>query len=123
MGYCTDYYLTARKVLTEERFHKLVEELKTRNIVGYALDEGWYRAKDQQAEFTCCDMVKWYDHAEDMIMVSEKFPEMTFELEGHGEEFGDFWREYYHDGECEECRGDLVFEQPRKVQWTELIRF
>ena len=58
-----------------------------------------------------------------MVAVAEKFPKMYFELEGVGEEFGDFWKEYYHDMDIETCRGEIVYEQPKKVQWTELVRF
>ena len=36
---------------------------------------------------------KWYDHDEDMIKLSLRFPDYTFILEGEGEENGDLWRQ------------------------------
>ena len=44
------------------------------------------------------DKVKWYEHEQDMIEVSKKFPEIEFILEGDGEEGGDLWRKYFRGG-------------------------
>lgn len=66
-------------------------------------------------EDICLDMLfeeemKWYDATHDMIQLSEKFPDVIFTLEGHGEEFGDVWREYYKNGACQHCKGTITFE-------------
>ena len=121
--YHTEYYLTVRKVKNSQQFDELSEELKKYDLLYYAFDSGTYTEKNGEAFFCPFEGVTWFNHAADMIMISEKFPKMYFELEGIGEEYGDFWKEYYHDGECEVCRGEVVFEQPKKVQWTELIPF
>lgn len=123
MGYYTKYTLTVRKIKNEEWFKKLQEELRSRELIGYAFDEGHYSEKNKEAIFYMYDECKWYNHAEDMVMIAEKFPKMYFQLEGFGEEFQDFWHEYYHDMDVEVCHGEIVFEQPKKVQWTELIPF
>ena len=121
MGYYTDHTLTVRKVKNEEEFNKLNEYLKEKEIINYAIQEGDYDPNHQEAIFYPYDSVKWYDHSEAMVGVAEKFPKMYFELEGAGEEFGDFWKEYYHDMDIEYCRGEIVYEQPKKVAWQDLL--
>ena len=123
MGYYTDYTLTARKIKNRNQFEELNNFLKDKEIINYALMDGSYKDNNHEAVFNCYDSVKWYNHSEDMVMIAEKFPNIYFMLEGAGEEFGDWWREYYHDMDIEQCRGDIVYEQPKKVQWTELIPF
>ena len=123
MGYCTDYSLNVRKIQNKLQFNELVEYLKEKDLIGYAFDKGDYDDKHHEASFWPFDTVKWCKHAEDMVDIAEHFPNMYFELEGAGESFGDFWREYYHDMDIEYCRGEIIYEQPKKIQWTELIPF
>ena len=123
MGYYTEHTLTVRKVRDKSQFEDLCDALKSKELIGYAFDEGSYNDKRHEAYFSCYDCVKWYDHPKDMVMIAEKFPNMYFELEGAGEEFGDFWREYYHDMDVESCRGDIIYEEPKKIQWKDLIPF
>jgi len=123
MGYYTNYNMTVRKVRDKAQFEDLYVELKHRDLIGYAFEEGSYNDKRHEAFFGSYDSAKWYRHAEDMVMIAEKFPNMYFELEGAGEEFGDFWREYYHDMDVETCRGDIIYEEPKKIQWKDLIPF
>ena len=121
--YCTQYALTARCLENKSQYKELVEELEKRDLVRYAFDDGIYsdRHNYKEAKFYPYEAVGWGDHAKDMVMLSEKFSNVYFELSGDGEDFGDFWKEYYHDGECEFCRGEIVYEQPRKVQWDKLL--
>ena len=123
MGYYTEHSLEVRNVKSEERFNELSNALIEKELLGYALYEGTYFADKMTAYFGAYDAVKWYDHAKDMVGIAERFPEMYFELSGEGEEFGDFWKEYYHDMDVEECRGEVVYEQPKRVQWKELMPF
>lgn len=46
------------------------------------------------------DSLKWYEHEDDMCKLSTMFPDLYFTLEGDGEEFDDFWRKLFHDGQC-----------------------
>lgn len=46
------------------------------------------------------DQVKWYDHGSDLIEHSKKYPNLVFQLYGEGEESGDIWCDYYHNGKC-----------------------
>ena len=123
MGYYTEHTLTARCIKNKDQFEQLCQELKRRDLIGYASETGLYAEKSREAIFYPYDSAKWYDHSVDMLHIAEKFPNMYFELEGSGEDFGDFWREYYHDMDIECCRGDVIFEQPKKIQWNQLIKF
>ena len=58
------------------------------------------------------DSWKWYDHDEDMVKLSLRFPNYTFILEGEGEENGDLWRTIYHDGKLERLNVKIVYEKP-----------
>lgn len=40
---------------------------------------------------------KWYEYRKDMLKLSRLFPNVTFILEGKGEEDGDLWKEYFKD--------------------------
>lgn len=55
---------------------------------------------------------KWYDHDEDMIELSKRFPDYTFILEGEGEENGDLWRNVYHDGQMESLYVKIIYKKP-----------
>jgi hypothetical protein len=121
MGYYTKYILNVRKVRDERQFNELVQAMKDKDLIGYAFDDGDYIEKIHEAQFGCYDSVKWYNHPKDMMMLAEKFTNMYYMLEVAGEEYGDFWREYYHDMDIESCRGEIVYEQPKKVQWMDLI--
>lgn len=123
MGYHTEHNLTVRNVRSEKEFEKLSNLLKEMELIGYAFSEGEYIPNNYEAYFPCYEDCKWYEHSEQMVGIAEEFPTMYFELEGIGENFGDFWKEYYHDMDIEVCRGEIVYEQPKKVQWTELIPF
>lgn len=56
------------------------------------------------------DMVKWYEHDEDMRELSKRFPETVFCLHGEGEESGDLWRTYYKNGKAQECNAKIVYD-------------
>ena len=121
MSYWTDYTLTVRKVKNEKAFESLKAVLRKYDIINYALDEGEFEQEHNEAVFYPFEETTWYRHSEDMVMISERFPKMYFELSGIGEAAGDYWKEYYHDGDIEMCRGEVVYEQPKKVQWQDLI--
>lgn len=37
------------------------------------------------------DSYRWYEHQEEMLVLSQQFPSVLFVLKGEGEENGDFW--------------------------------
>lgn len=53
-----------------------------------------------ESDFDGTDDVKWYDCDDDMILLSERFPNITFRIEGHGENFGDIWVKWFRDASC-----------------------
>ena len=108
MGYYTWYNLTIHNQ-TEER-KKTISEWARENIGFFS----WIKPKDGEPEGTIEEDLhyeshKWYNHTNDMLMLSERFPDVFFELEGDGEESDDFWREYYYDGTSEFAMGEIVF--------------
>ena len=58
--------------------------------------------------------MKWYDHDDDLIALSKKFPDVTFVLYGEGEERDDNWITYYKNGDYEYCNGRIVYDRPTK---------
>ena len=47
------------------------------------------------------DEIKWYDHQENMVEYSKKYPKVVFKLSGEGEERDDIWVEYYQNGKIQ----------------------
>ena len=107
MGYYTYYTLDVCKYennqigLEPDRpvLDEVVKALKESGVVGYAFYE----------DLSPRDAVKWYEHDEDMLNVSEKFPELIFCLGGEGEESADMWQKFYHNGCMQECQAEVVF--------------
>lgn len=105
MGYFTAYNLCVYEyenamgdLVTDDRLNLVVEELKKLGVINYALREdlGFYES------------VKWYDHDEDMLEVSKKFPDLLFCLCGEGEDQGDIWENYYNAGRMQACYAEIV---------------
>jgi hypothetical protein len=44
------------------------------------------------------DEMKWYDHEEEMVALSLKYPDYVFILDGRGESPDDVWRSFYKNG-------------------------
>lgn len=58
------------------------------------------------------DETKWYEHHDHMKAISNKYPKVLFQLNGSGEEDGDFWRAFYYGGKClERIQAEVVFKQ------------
>lgn len=63
---------------------------------------------------------KWYDHDDDMLEYSKLYPDVTFILDGDGEESGDIWRTWYKNGKSQEWA--LEVNQPDKppLAWSKV---
>jgi hypothetical protein len=55
--------------------------------------------------------MKWYDHDDDMLAISELFPDVVFKLEGEAEESGDLWIKYYKNGKKQTCNAVITFDE------------
>lgn len=107
MGYETAYVINASYRGTDshgadphtiERLHYAINDLYGGGWEGSYVD-GWFMYG------------KWYDHEDDMIRLSEEYPEFLFEMHGDGEDSEDFWIEYFQDGKCQYCQGTIVYEE------------
>jgi hypothetical protein len=83
MGYSTWYTL---EIIPEPpEGHPLLEELVDSDVkIDQTINDGWDS--------------KWYDHDVEMVMLSQKYPEFIFSLDGTGEENGDNWITFYKNG-------------------------
>ena len=55
---------------------------------------------------------KWYDHNDDMLAISRKWPDVLFKLTGEGEESGDLWCAYYLAGKSQKIQGVITYADP-----------
>lgn len=56
------------------------------------------------------EATKWYDHEKHMREYSKRYPLITFELNGEGEETGDIWVEYYRNGKMQRIKAQIKFD-------------
>jgi hypothetical protein len=86
LGYYTNYTLTQeRNPIPAE---KLAQEISSHPAFNAVFE----------ADGSSVDAVKWYEHNEDMLTLSAKYPDTVFKLYGVGEEQGDIWAKFYHAG-------------------------
>ena len=124
MGYYTCYSMEVRKIKDRKEFNDLLEALKAREILATENQYGTFSGanfydEDHIALFASYDECKWYDHTYDMVVISKLFPNMVFRLSGEGEARYDMWHEYFHNGEAEECRAQIIFPKPSTIEWEE----
>lgn len=58
------------------------------------------------------ESLKWYEHEEEMVELSKRYPTMVFILDGDGEEQGDIWRKFFLNGKMHEWRQEEVYRPP-----------
>lgn len=124
MGYYTWFSMQARNIKSKEEYESIVQTLKDKEIYERedtcgVFCESKYYENEHEANFSVYDECKWYDHEYDMMQVSKMFPDVIFRLSGDGEEREDMWREYFHNGEVEECRAQVIFPKPVEIEWEE----
>ena len=117
MGYYTAHTMRAEGAVNEDVARQINKALEEKEIIGYALDTGYYYDKEQFISWDCADSAKWYSHEEDMLDISRQFPDVTFLLSGEGENQGDMWDEYFHNGTAELCTAEIVFKKPTTIKW------
>lgn len=107
MGYYTYYSMDVLQG-TDDDIAKVVQYLKNKDIVGYALDES----------LRPYDGVIWYEHHEDMIELSMAFPDLYFVLHGEGDDREDVWDSHYKNGMFQELYVSLVMPEIDPLKWT-----
>ena len=88
MGYYTTITGYASISLTEEEIECLNIHLNHNNI-------DW---ADISGNYIDLGNFKAYDFVDDMTEISKEFPDIVFQFECHGEEFGDVWKAYFKNG-------------------------
>ena len=113
MGYYTAYNInyTVPEGEDKENFsHKLARVLSAVN------SDLYYTANCTIEDMIEDDVMKWYDHTEDMIELSKLFPTVIFTLEGNGEDRDDIWREYYFNGKSQYAPAKIFFDPIDEIE-------
>jgi hypothetical protein len=105
MGYYTKFYLSieegkADMMKVHDCFAKLAGNWN--GMTPWYLEEG-------SNNMSSDDTMTWYDHDDDCANMSKHFPNVTFCLEGQGEEPSDTWKAYYRNGLIQICRGVITY--------------
>lgn len=111
MGYYTDYILTVhdkdnhRNLPVGFYIDSFQEELE--KIAGYTFH--WDGNKFSTAS------IKWYNHEDDMILISKLYPDWVFMLKGHGEGWSfddpDIWIAIIKNGEYKKRKAQIVLDE------------
>jgi len=102
MGYFTQYKLDVQGLVVdiepgiEEEVIKKAREMCP--MLEYAVDETG----------DTLDSTKWYDHKEDMLIISKAFQNIIFTLKGEGEEARDVWEKHFCNGVVQDCRASVI---------------
>ena len=109
MGYYTDYKISIEKgeVKNEDEFEFF--QFKLEKESGYQFD-----LSCNVLTLNCNVLTlngKWYDHEENLKETSEKFPHLTFLVEGEGEENGDIWKATVNNGTFTKVKAKIVFDE------------
>lgn len=106
MGYYTDYKLSFEDNPQCLYIPDLEEELEERTQYST-----WEENDSETLALWDC---KWYDHEEDMLDFSKRYPEATFRLEGKGEDAdGDLWVKWFKDGRMQRGLVEIVLTYPK----------
>lgn len=54
--------------------------------------------------------LSWYDHEEDMVKLSQQFPDILFILSGNGENAGNLWKAYFLGGLIQRAPAQIVYD-------------
>jgi hypothetical protein len=109
MGYATTYELTVGPFDTEDeaeffefKIQKQIKDIEFGSSVGPNLGRGHFVTLET-------DKIKWYEWRSDLLQLSSKFPAVTIDVEGDGEESGDMWKARFRNGEFEKVKVKFTF--------------
>lgn len=115
MGYYTYYSLEIKGIKNEDEFNDIQDYLKEKELLGYAFSPSKYYSGDDIQFLDTYEDCKWYEWDQDMQDIAKRFPDITFRLNGEGEEHGDVWQAYYHGDESEKCESEIP--PPKTIEW------
>ena len=105
MSYYTQYYIEVRyfetfSPIVWERRKEILDKFNneynvTTNITGQFMEE-------------------WSSCESDMLKLSLEYPRLLFVVNAAGEVPTDLWKGYFHDGNLQYCKGEVVYEQYQK---------
>lgn len=124
MGYYTSYTLdvygydpisqakSSIELYDEEKLEALASEIDRMNV--------FESGGDVKGEFFA--VTKWYDHENDMILLSHRFPDFLFCLHGEGDEPEDLWNDYYVGGAMQSCPAKIIYDdfEPSKLNKVDI---
>jgi len=119
-----NFSLCVRNVKSFKEYYQLSETLKEYDLIKYVFEDGVYLDAGKEAVFRSWEPQTWAANEGQLIIISEKYPHMSFELTCTSAE-GELnsYRMYFKDGQTEFCCGDIVYEAPRKIPWEDLVVF
>lgn len=121
MGYDTSYTLRVQNI-EEDEFDQLILMLDAKELIGYAFsDYHDYDLPSKQGYFDSNGDCHWYDHEDDLIEISKKFPNARFRLSGLGEKRYDIWNRYYENGKIENCGVIIEEVKPTEIRWDKEV--
>lgn len=116
MGYYTTYTLSIEGVMRQDGTLKEIDAAQ-KELLEKEIEVMGVFDEIGDLEYGYSAYAKWYDHDDDMLLLSRRFPEILFCLHGEGEESEDMWNSYYYDGKTQYCRAVITYEDfnPQKL--------
>ena len=108
MGYYIDFELEIQNVDKVENLEESVEELCP-DLVESIQYNGGIAENEVKSGFVAFN-AKWYERENELIALSERYPELNIKLFCKGED-GEMWVEYYKGGKFEDKGVKIVFEE------------
>lgn len=119
-----NYSLCVRNVKNFKEYVDLSDTLKEYDLINYVFEDGFYCESAKEAVYKCWEEQMWSRSKGQMIIISEKYPHMVFELTCTvADEHCNSYKLYFKDGQDECCPGDIIYAAPVKIPWDSLIDF
>lgn len=112
MGYYTYFVLEANGVARDQNSKMVLGEIPSiiRNDLEEEIEKlGVFDNGDCDFGWQSSEQ-KWYDHEEDMLTLSHRFPDILFTLYGDGEGSEDMWYAYYYNGAVQNAPATITFD-------------
>ena len=116
MGYYTKYDIAMYPQQNEKKELEIMREIAAK--INHCNPED---ISDSDAEWCLDEHMKWYSHEADMNAISKMYPEITFVLEGEGEEHGDMWVKYFNNDDFEACYAEIIYPQPENPKFQYMM--